>query len=41
MVAHSLAAFATTCNSAGFWLGYIPDLSEPLFGEDSNNYVLK
>jgi hypothetical protein len=40
-VAHSLAAYARICNSAGFWLGVVPAFSEPLFVEDCKRYDLK
>jgi hypothetical protein len=33
-LAHNLAANARICNTVGFWLGSIPDTSEPLFLEE-------
>jgi ribonuclease HI len=35
-LAHNLAADARICNTVGFWLGSIPDTSEPLFLEECN-----
>jgi hypothetical protein len=40
-VAHSLAAYARTCNLVGFWLGSVPASSEPPFAEDCNHYAVK
>jgi ribonuclease HI len=40
-VAHSLAAYARTCNLVGFWLGSVPASSEPPFVEDCNHYGVK
>uniref|UniRef100_A0ACD5YAY2 Uncharacterized protein n=1 Tax=Avena sativa TaxID=4498 RepID=A0ACD5YAY2_AVESA len=40
-VAHSLAAQARTCNSIGFWLGYVLILSEPLLLEDCSQYAME